>query len=93
MSAQSGIQPDAALLEAWSQAIADQSLRIFTIKLENEQLVHAGSVQREGTAEEDYALLAGQAQPSTPSYFLFRLDDAAGWLVRETCDSCHSAGS
>ncbi|BGP25473.1 Twinfilin-1 [Rhodotorula toruloides] len=86
MAAQSGIAPTQELTDSWTEALADPSVRLVKILVEDEQLVPAGTftstspTSEDGASgdaafERDFALFDydGVVKEKVPAYYAYRI--------------------
>lgn len=84
IGASSNIKPSQALVEAWSTARLDSSVRALQIQVKGEVLELVQTVPKQGAAKDDFALLLQGSKVLTPTdscFLLFALDGGGGAAV------------
>ena len=86
IGATSNIKPGPALLEAWSTARLDPSIRALQIQVKDEALELVQTLPKQGTAKDDFGSLplGSVLTPTDSCFLLFALDaggDAPSWVL------------
>ncbi|PPR08099.1 hypothetical protein CVT24_010560 [Panaeolus cyanescens] len=82
MSASSGIQVSQNLASTFANAVQQQSTRFIKVLIQNESLVHDGSIPSTDSLEDDFAKLLDQEflSDDIPAYVLVKLATSQEWL-------------
>ena len=76
MTHSSGIPISGSLRDAFAEARSDPGTRAVKVSIVNEEMVPVLRIAKHGSDADDFRLLAEQALPKQPCYFLVKITDA-----------------